>query len=206
MDEKIFYKANAISIHKSWVALQLYWAGLARSTSNVTAVWLTFLVIFLKMFMKTATPNHQYRFMEQCEVFSLSFQCHYMTCRAAGICLIPNYPQHVGIFDRTPNVISCNVKSIKWSASTVVHRVHNSKICCRLTIHSSSPNPGISKYWASYQGVIGYWSYHAKISEYITVKAVRHYNRNCKQKMLLLSIHTTTFSPQPWQFFQQFYI
>ena len=76
VDEKIFYKANAISIHKSWVALQLYWAGLARSTSNVTAVWLAFLVIFLKMFMKTATPNHQYRFMEQCEVLPLSFQCY----------------------------------------------------------------------------------------------------------------------------------
>ena len=76
VDEKIFYKANAISIHKSWVALQLYWAGLARSTSNVTAVWLAFLVILLKMFMKTATPNHQYRFMEQCEVLPLSFQCY----------------------------------------------------------------------------------------------------------------------------------
>ena len=137
VDEKIFYKANAISIHKSWVALQLYWAGLARSTSNVTAVWLAFLVILLKMFMKTATANHQYRLMEQCEVLTLSFQCHYMTCRATGICLIPNYPQHVGIFDHTPDVIFCNVKCIKWSASTVVHRVHNSKICCQLTAHNS---------------------------------------------------------------------
>ena len=60
-----------------------------------------------------------------------------MTCRATEICLIRNYPQHVGIFDHNPNVISCNVKSIKWSASTVVHRVHNSKICCQLTAHNS---------------------------------------------------------------------
>ena len=131
VDEKIFYKANAISIHKSWVALQLYWAGLARSTSNVTAVWLAFLVILLKMFMKTATPNHQYRFMEQCEVWSLPFQCHDVQGNGNM------FNSELFSIENTPNLISCNVKSIKWSTSTVVNRVHNSKICCQLTAHNS---------------------------------------------------------------------